>query len=141
MPRAHRFFAAARWQADQLGLAVCDLIVARLLDADAPILLVADDSLFKRTGRTVFGAGWHYDAAASGRKRTAWGNNWVVVGVLVRLPFVPHRMVCLPVLALVSTDLDSTPAELVERYADRWSVEVLFEESRQVAGVGQAPPA
>jgi hypothetical protein len=31
--RAHRFFAAARWQADQLGLAVCDLIVARLLDA------------------------------------------------------------------------------------------------------------
>jgi DDE superfamily endonuclease len=34
--RAHRFFAAARWQADQLGLAVCDLIVARLLDADAP---------------------------------------------------------------------------------------------------------
>jgi hypothetical protein len=41
-------------------------------------------------------------------------------------------------LALVSTDLDSTPAELVERYADRWSVEVLFEESRQVAGVGQA---
>jgi hypothetical protein len=37
------------------------------------------------------------------------------------------------------------PAELVERYADRWSVEVRFEESRQVAGVGQArnrtPPA
>jgi hypothetical protein len=49
--------------------------------------------------RTPIGAGWHYDAAASGRKRTAWGNNWVVVGVLVRLPFVPYRMVCLPVLA------------------------------------------
>jgi hypothetical protein len=97
--RAHRFFAAARWHADQLGLAVCDLIVARLLDADAPIRLVADDSLFKRTGRKVFGAGWHYDPAAAGRKRTAWGNNWVVVGVLVRLPFVPHRMVRLPVLA------------------------------------------
>ncbi len=47
----------------------------------------------------VFGAGWHYDAAASGRKRTAWGNNWVVVVVLVRLPFVAHRMLCLPVLA------------------------------------------
>ena len=28
--RAHRFFSAAHWQADQLGLAVCDLIVARL---------------------------------------------------------------------------------------------------------------
>lgn len=42
-------------------------------------------------------------------------------------------------LALVCTDLDSTPAELVERYADRWSVEVLFEESRLVAG-GRAWP-
>lgn len=27
------------------------------------------------------------------------GNSLVVVGVLVRLPFVPHRMGCLPVLA------------------------------------------
>jgi hypothetical protein len=224
-------------------------------------------------------------AVGSGRRRTAWGNNWVVVGVLVRLPFVAHRMACLPVggpagaapppqvrpglparradlpaasrpagasglrcrrrrqgpawpapgrdrhdpaarrrrppvpapaaaaaraagpappqrraaggadrarrqtsrtwqqatvacdgtprtvvlhslvyqwyavfgaqpvrvilvrepgapdgdeLALVSTDLAATPAELVERSADRWSVEVLFEQSRQVAGVGQA---
>jgi hypothetical protein len=41
-------------------------------------------------------------------------------------------------LALVSTDLGATPAALVERYADRWPVEVLFEEARQVAGVGQA---
>jgi hypothetical protein len=41
-------------------------------------------------------------------------------------------------LALVATDLAATPAELVERYADRWSVEVGFEEARQVAGVGQA---
>jgi hypothetical protein len=54
--------------------------------------------------------------------------------ILVREPGAPDGYE----LALVSTDLDSTPAELVERYADRWSVEVLFEESRQVAGVGQA---
>ena len=285
--RAHRFFSAARWQADQLGLAVCDLIVVRLLAPDAPIRLVVDDSLFKRRGRKVFAASWHYDAAATGRKHTAWGNCWVVVGVLVRLPFVGHRQLCLPVLArlwqprqpgrskldlavalvrlvagrypdrrvhlacdaayagkalrglpqgvtvttrlradaalyalpgprrpgqrgrprvkgdrlaepivlaaqtsrawqqatvacygkprtvelhslvclwyavfgaqpvrvvlvrqpgqpdgyqlaLVSTDLKASPAALVERYASRWSVEVLFEEARQVAGVGQA---
>lgn len=41
-------------------------------------------------------------------------------------------------LAVVSTDLAATPAELVERYSHRWSVEVCFEESRQVMGVGQA---
>jgi hypothetical protein len=41
-------------------------------------------------------------------------------------------------VALVATDLAATPAELVQRYADRWSVEVGFEEARQVVGVGQA---
>lgn len=41
-------------------------------------------------------------------------------------------------LAAVSTDLAATPAELVERYAHRWSVEVCFEQSRQLMGVGQA---
>jgi hypothetical protein len=55
--RAHRFFAAARWSADQLGLLVCDLIVGVLLDPDAPIALVVDDSLFNRTGRKIHGAG------------------------------------------------------------------------------------
>jgi hypothetical protein len=97
--RALRFFSTAHWHADQLGLAVCDLIVARLLHPGTPIRLVVDDSLFKRSGRKVFGAAWHYDAAAPGRRRTARGNNLVVVGVLVRLPFLPHRQVCLPVLA------------------------------------------
>jgi DDE superfamily endonuclease len=42
--RAHRFFAAARWSADTLGLGVCDLIVGVLLGPDAPIVLVVDDS-------------------------------------------------------------------------------------------------
>jgi hypothetical protein len=54
--------------------------------------------------------------------------------VLVRSPGAPDGYD----LALVSTDLEATPAALVERYADRWPIEVLFEESRQVAGVGQA---
>jgi hypothetical protein len=41
-------------------------------------------------------------------------------------------------LAVVSTDLAATPAELVERYSRRWSVEVCFQEPRQLIGVGQA---
>jgi DDE superfamily endonuclease len=41
-------------------------------------------------------------------------------------------------LALVSTDLVSAPAALIERYADRWSIEQTFLDARHLAGVGQA---
>jgi hypothetical protein len=71
--KAHRFFSAARWSVDQVGLALLDMIVRLLVPPDAPILLAVDDSLFKRCGRKIFGAAWHHDAAAPGRNRTAWG--------------------------------------------------------------------
>jgi hypothetical protein len=41
-------------------------------------------------------------------------------------------------LALVTTDLDASPAQAIERYAARWSIEVAIEEARQVFGAGQA---
>ena len=83
--RAHRFFSAACWSADQLGLTVLELIVTRLVDPLAPLLLAVDDSLFKRRGRRIYGTFFHYDPTASGRRRTAWGtawgNNWVILSV------------------------------------------------------------
>jgi hypothetical protein len=41
-------------------------------------------------------------------------------------------------LALVSTDLEATPAQLIERYADRWPTEVAYEEGKEIFGVGDA---
>ena len=41
-------------------------------------------------------------------------------------------------LALVSTDLDASAAQLIERYAERWRTEVAYEEGKELAGVGQA---
>jgi DDE superfamily endonuclease len=41
-------------------------------------------------------------------------------------------------LALVSTDLQATPAQLIERYADRWPTEVAYEEGKEHFGVGEA---
>jgi hypothetical protein len=41
-------------------------------------------------------------------------------------------------LALITTDLSATAEELVERYADRWAIEVCFEEAKHQAGVGDA---
>lgn len=41
-------------------------------------------------------------------------------------------------IALISTDLAATPAQIVERYAARWSIEVAIEDAKQTVGVGQA---
>ena len=41
-------------------------------------------------------------------------------------------------LALISTDLDASSVALVERFACRWSIEVAFEDAKQLVGVGEA---
>ena len=41
-------------------------------------------------------------------------------------------------LALITTDLQASAAEIVERYADRWPIEVAFEEGKELFGVGHA---
>jgi hypothetical protein len=96
--RAHRFFSRARWCPDELGLVVAGLIVERLCEPGAAILVAVDDTLLHRLGRKVHGCFWHHDATAnSDRAAVAWGNNWVTAGIVVRLPFLA-RSVCLPVL-------------------------------------------
>jgi hypothetical protein len=50
----------------------------------------------------------------------------------------PHRPATGYQLALISTDLTSPAAAIVERYAARWSVEVAIEDAKQTTGVGQA---
>jgi DDE superfamily endonuclease len=97
--RAHWFFTRARWSPDALGLALLALVLQRL-SADAPVVLAVDDTLFRRSGRKVAGAGWQHDGAADrpGKNKTSWGTCFVVVGVLVEVPFA-KRPVCLPVLA------------------------------------------
>jgi DDE superfamily endonuclease len=96
--RAHRLFTNARWSGDALGLALADLIVARLLPPGAALTIAVDDTLFKRSGKKIFGVAWHHDGAAKGPKPIGFGNCWVVAGIVVQLSFL-SRPVCLPVLA------------------------------------------
>ncbi|MFN2496440.1 MAG: transposase, partial [Pseudonocardiaceae bacterium] len=96
--RAHRFFAHTRWSPDQVGLALARLVISLLVAPEAPITVVIDDTLFRRRGRKVWGASWFHDGSATGKTPTGYGHNWVIVAILVRLPFV-SRPVCLPVLA------------------------------------------
>ena len=98
---------AARWCPDQVGLALARLVVRLLVGDGQPVLVAVDDTLFHRTGKKVWAAGWFHDGSAKGRHQVGYGNNWVVVGVVVTLP-VLDRPVCLPVLArLVRKDTTS----------------------------------
>jgi len=131
--RAHRFFSQARWQPDQLGLRILDVIVQRLLAPDAPLVLAVDDTLLHRLGRKVHGTYWHHDATANSDQATvAWGNNWVCVEVNVTLDGPAHRarLLCIsdrlmrvlgghrPVSSVQSpTSRESLPARL--RASDR----------------------
>src|SRR6266511_2710624 len=115
----YRFFSTARWSADQLGLILLDLITAMLVPAGAPVVLAVDDTLWLRSGPKLHGAAWHHDGNGPGRHRPAWGHRWVVVGVIVHLPFL-HRAVCLPVLARLwlPGDPDHTPLQLARELLD-----------------------
>jgi hypothetical protein len=116
---AYRFFATARWSADQVGLVLLDLICATLLPAGAPVVLAVDDTLWHRTGRKLHGVAWHHDGNGPSRHRPAWGHRWVVVGVIVHLPFLT-RAVCLPVLARlwIPGERDHTPLLLARELVD-----------------------
>jgi hypothetical protein len=96
--RAHSFFSRARWDPDELGLAVARLVVSLLVPAGQPVTVAIDDTLFRRRGKKVWAASWFHDGSAPGPAKTGYGNNWVVAAIVVRLPFLP-RPVALPVLA------------------------------------------
>jgi DDE superfamily endonuclease len=97
--RAHDFFARASWCIDRLGLLLCDFLVGRFVEPGAALTLAVDGSVFQRTGRKVHGAVWHHDAGAAPDGRGfKFGNCFVVVGLVVRIPALGERAWCLPVL-------------------------------------------
>jgi hypothetical protein len=95
--RAHRFFSTARWQIDQIGLAVFDLVLTHLVADSADLHLAVDDTAHRRRGKKVHGVGWIHDGSATARNKLAFGHRWVVVGVIVRVSFLT-RPLCVPVL-------------------------------------------
>ena len=94
----HRFFAKAEWRLDDLGLAVFKLI-APWLGVES-VMLALDDTLARKRGLKVYGAGMHQDPMISTRKvpRLSWGHSWVVLSVIVRFPFCTDRYFALPIL-------------------------------------------
>ena len=82
----HRLFSAARWSLDAVGLALFDLLAPYLGDM---VMLGVDDTLARKRGLKMFGTGMHHDPLLSSRGKaiTNWGHSWVMLGVIVELPF------------------------------------------------------
>jgi SRSO17 transposase len=93
----HRFFSQARWDLDQLGQAVFKLL---LPFCEPELLGAVDDTLARKSGRHIWGAGMHHDPLRSTQKRPffAFGHNFVVFSLQVALPFAPNKFWAFPIL-------------------------------------------
>jgi len=87
--RAHRFFSRARWSPDTLGVLLAGLVARLLLPAGAEVTVVVDDTLFRRTGRRVWAAGWFHDGSVTGPKPVGFGNLW---GCPHKFPYAERRV-------------------------------------------------
>ena len=63
----HRLFSAAHWSLDAVGLALFDLLAPVYL-GDV-VMLGVDDTLARKRGLKMFGAGMHHDPLLSSRGR------------------------------------------------------------------------
>lgn len=95
---AFRLFSQAAWNWEE----VCRLLAVEILATLVPgtkVWLVVDDTLcHKRGGKVAFG-GIFLDAVLSTKKHKVlrYGNNWVMLGIVVELACRPNRFFCLPI--------------------------------------------
>lgn len=97
--RFYNFFNRSAWEVSDVARAVAVQVVLQL-NRTGVLTLVVDDTLLHKSGKSVFGIGWFHDAVASTEKRdvTASGNNWVVIGLAISVPFTKKHF-CLPIHA------------------------------------------
>ena len=107
---AFRLFSQAVWNWDE----VCRLLAIRLLATLVPgtqVWLVVDDTLCHKRGAKVAFGGIFLDAVLSTKKHKVFrfGNNWVLLGVVVELTCRPNRYFCLPLMWRVYEKQGSKP--------------------------------
>jgi hypothetical protein len=93
----YRFFSRGTWDPDGVGRCLFVALLAWL--GDDLLALVIDDTLAHHKGPQVFGLGTHLDAVRSTRRTKvfAFGHVWVVLAVVVPVPFA-RRSFALPIL-------------------------------------------
>src|SRR5437870_9786760 len=95
----HRFFSRASWTLDALGRVVFTLAL-KWLPADQPLVVLGDDTLARKGGKSIALASMHHDPLLSSARKpfASFGHVWVVLALWVPLPFGSGRGFALPVL-------------------------------------------
>lgn len=95
----HSFFSRGTWSPDELGLVLLGKIVELCVSPGAIVELVLDDTLCRKKGPEIFGLGSHLDPVRSTKafRVLSFGHVWVVLSVVVRLPF-SKRPWALPIM-------------------------------------------
>jgi hypothetical protein len=99
--RFHRFFSHAAWDIDTFSLFLAKLVVT-ILAPGAIFLWAVDDTLCRKRGLTLYGAGMHYDPLISSRTKAlvSWGHDWVVLCLIIVHPWwAPTKVFALPIAA------------------------------------------
>jgi SRSO17 transposase len=97
--RFHRFFSHAAWDLDEVALILAKLVFS-ILAPGATFLWAVDDTLCRKRGLTLYGAGMHYDPLISSRSKAlvSWGHDWVVLCLIIAHPFwAPTKVFALPI--------------------------------------------
>src|SRR5437867_6145065 len=99
----HRFFSRASWHLDALGHVVFRLAL-KWLPADQPLVVLGDDTLARKGGKSIALASMHHDPLLSSARKpfASFGHVWVVLALWVPLPFGTGRGFALPVLFRLS---------------------------------------
>ncbi len=84
----HRVFSQRHWSPWSLARGLMTFLLAHVVPT-GPVFLAGDDTVAERPGPKVFGKGRHRDGVRPTHSYTdyRWGHKWVVVLVLVKLPF------------------------------------------------------
>lgn len=99
----YRFFSRARWATDSLGFMLVRMALEIVPGKE--LLLIVDDTLCRRSGPHIWGAGMHHDPLISsygrgaGKRKVyfAFGHSWVVVSAWVPLPWNPLHGMAVPI--------------------------------------------
>jgi DDE superfamily endonuclease len=124
----HRILNRATWSARQASRILLGLLVTGLVPPGAAIVLGADDTVERRSGRKIMAKGGYRDAVRSTKQYVirCFGLKWVVLMLLVPVPW-SWRVWALPCLTVLCR-----PAEKRGRRRHKTSVDGVRQMMQQV---------